>query len=51
MDKDTEAYFKQAVSKALKDNDVNRALNLVNEAEKLGLSSPRKIFLKQVSSK
>ncbi|VEG72676.1 maltose regulon periplasmic protein [[Pasteurella] aerogenes] len=51
VDKDTEAYFKQAVSKALKDNDVNRALNLVNEAEKLGLSSPRKIFLQQVSSK
>ncbi|MFY1027966.1 maltose regulon protein MalM [Actinobacillus seminis] len=51
VDKDTEAYFKQAVSKALKENDVNRALNLVNEAEKLGLSSPRKIFLQQVSSK
>lgn len=51
VDKDTEAYFKQAVSKALKDNDVNRALNLVNEAEKLGLSSPRKIFLQQVYSK
>ncbi len=51
VDKDTEAYFKQAVRKALKDNDVNRALNLVNEAEKLGLSSPRKLFLQQVSSK
>ncbi|PJG83276.1 maltose operon protein MalM [Caviibacterium pharyngocola] len=51
VDKETEAYFKQAVSKALKENDVNRALNLVNEAEKLGLTSPRKVFLQQVSSK
>lgn len=51
VDKDTEAYFNQAVTKALKANDVNKALNLVNEAEKLGLKSPRQIFLKQVSSK
>ncbi|OOF52365.1 maltose operon protein MalM [Rodentibacter trehalosifermentans] len=51
VDKETEAYFKQAVTNALKQNDVNRALNLVNEAEKLGLTSPRKIFLQQVSSK
>ncbi|TCP93360.1 maltose operon protein [Cricetibacter osteomyelitidis] len=51
VDKDTEAYFNQAVTKALKSGDVNKAMNLVNEAEKLGLTSPRKIFLKQVSSK
>lgn len=51
VDKDTEAYFNQAVTKALKAGDVNKALNLVNEAEKLGLTSPRQIFLKQVSSK
>lgn len=51
VDSETEAYFKQAVSKALKENDVNRAMNLVNEAEKLGLTSPRKVFLQQVSSK
>lgn len=50
VDKDTEAYFNQAVKKALKQNDINKALNLVNEAEKLGLTSPRQIFLKQVSS-
>lgn len=51
VDKDTEQYFNQAVTKALKANDINKALNLVNEAEKLGLTSPRQIFLKQVSSK
>ncbi|WP_439236084.1 maltose operon protein MalM [Lonepinella koalarum] len=51
VDKDTEAYFNQAVSKALKANDINKAMNLVNEAEKLGLTSPRQTFLKQVSAK
>ena len=51
VDKDTEAYFNQAVTKALKAGDVNKAMNLVNEAEKLGLTSPRQIFLKHVSSK
>ncbi|MBN6070410.1 maltose operon protein MalM [Aggregatibacter actinomycetemcomitans] len=51
VDKDTEAYFNQAITKALKAGDVNKAMNLVNEAEKLGLTSPRQTFLKQVSSK
>ncbi len=51
VDKETEAYFNQSVKNALKQNDINRALNLVNEAEKLGLTSPRKIFLQHVSSK
>ena len=51
VDKDTEIYFTHAVKKALDANDINKALNLVNEAEKLGLTSPRQIFLKQVSSK
>ncbi len=51
VDKDTETYFNQAVTKALKAGDVNKAMNLVNEAEKLGLTSPRKIFLKLVSAK
>lgn len=50
VDKDTEAYFNQAVTKALKAKDINKALNLVNEAEKLGLKSPRQIFLKNVNS-
>lgn len=50
VDKDTEAYFNQAVMKAIKAKDINKALNLVNEAEKLELKTPRKIFLKNVSS-
>ncbi|WP_233139361.1 maltose operon protein MalM [Aggregatibacter actinomycetemcomitans] len=51
VDRDTEAYFNHAITKALKGGDVNKAMNLVNEAEKLGLTSPRQTFLKQVSSK
>lgn len=49
VDKETEAYFNQAVKNALKQKDINRALNLVNEAEKLGLTTPRKLFLQSVS--
>ncbi|MFU2047351.1 maltose operon protein MalM [Avibacterium gallinarum] len=51
VEKETEAYFNQAVLKALKQKDINRALNLVNEAEKLGLTTPRKLFLQKVSAK
>lgn len=51
VEKETETYFNQAVLNALKQKDINRALNLVNEAEKLGLRTPRKLFLQQVSAK
>lgn len=37
--------------KALKAGNINKAMNLVNEAEKLGLNQPRKIFLKQIYAK
>lgn len=51
VESSTESYFNNEVLKALKANDVNKAMNLVNEAEKLGLTEPRKLFLKQVKSK
>lgn len=50
-EKSTEDYFNQAVRVALKKNDVNKALNLINEAEKLGITTPRQIFLQQISVK
>ncbi|WP_150539349.1 maltose operon protein MalM [Actinobacillus vicugnae] len=50
VEQTTEQYFNQAVTNALKNNDINKAMNLVNEAEQLGLSTPRQIFLKQVST-
>ncbi|QGM81160.1 MalM family protein [Otariodibacter oris] len=49
VEQSTEAYFNQAVLDALKNNDVNKAMNLVNEAERLGLEEPRKIFIKNIS--
>lgn len=51
VESDTEKYFNQAVLKALKNNDVNKAMNLVNEAESLGLKSPRKTFIDYISKK
>ncbi|WP_301098132.1 MalM family protein [Otariodibacter sp.] len=49
VEKSTESYFNKAVLDALKNNDVNKAMNLVNEAERLGLEEPRKIFLKNIA--
>ncbi|SMB80282.1 maltose operon protein [Pasteurella testudinis DSM 23072] len=51
VEKETENYFNTAIRNALKQNDIDRAMNLVNEAEKLGLSSPRKTFINNVSKK
>lgn len=49
VESSTEQYFNQAVLKALQSNDINKAMNLVNEAEQLGLKQPRQIFLKHLS--
>lgn len=51
VEKETEQYFNNAIRNAMKNNDVNRAMNLVNEAEQLGLNSPRKTFIGLVSQK
>ncbi|MGX2973572.1 MalM family protein [Ursidibacter arcticus] len=51
VEQSTENYFNQAVLKALKDKDINKAMNLVNEAEQLGLKQSRQIFIKHVSAK
>ncbi|MDP8162266.1 maltose operon protein MalM [Pasteurella skyensis] len=51
VENSTEQYFNNAVLSALKNNDISKAMNLVNEAEQLGLTQPRKIFLKKVAAK
>lgn len=51
VESSTEQYFNNAVKQALKNNDINKAMNLVNEAEQLGLKQPRQIFIKHVSAK
>lgn len=49
VESSTEQYFNNEVLKALKANDVNKAMNLVNEAEQLGLKQPRQLFIKHIS--
>lgn len=51
VEKTTQQYFNQAIKRALKAGDINRALNLVNEAELLGLTEPRQIFIQQLKNK
>lgn len=51
IEKETEQYFNNAIRSAMKNNDINRAMNLVNEAEQLGISSARKTFIGLVSKK
>ncbi|MDG6882011.1 maltose regulon periplasmic protein [Phocoenobacter uteri] len=51
VENSTEQYFNNAVLSALKQNDISKAMNLVTEAEQLGLTQPRQLFLKKVSAK
>ncbi|MDH3001431.1 hypothetical protein A1D23_12860 [Chelonobacter oris] len=51
VEKETERYFNTAIDQALKQGNIDRAMNLVNEAEQLGLSSPRKTFIDRISKK
>lgn len=49
VEQSTEDYFNHAVLAALKNRDINKAMNLVNEAEKLDLTQPRQIFIRHLS--
>lgn len=51
VQKETLQYFEEAVKGALARNDIDKALNLVNEAERLGLTSPREIFIRQLKER
>ncbi|AJI95191.1 maltose operon periplasmic family protein [Yersinia ruckeri] len=48
---DTESYFNQAIKEAINAGDVDKALKLLNEAEKLGSTSARKTFIGSVKGK
>ncbi|CNE53726.1 maltose operon protein MalM [Yersinia nurmii] len=48
---DTESYFNQAIKDAIKAGDVDKALKLLNEAEKLGSTSARQTFIGSVKGK
>ncbi|WON76632.1 maltose operon protein MalM [Serratia sp. UGAL515B_01] len=48
---DTEAYFNKGIKQAVKDGDIDKALKLMNEAEKLGSATARKTFIGSVKGK
>ena len=48
---DTESYFNQAIKQAVDNGDVDKALKLLDEAERLGSTSARKTFISSVKGK
>lgn len=48
---DTENYFNQAIKEAVAKGDVDKALKLLDEAERLGSTSARKTFISSVKGK
>lgn len=48
---DTERYFNQAIKQAIARGDVDKALKLLNEAERLGSTSARSVFISSVKGK
>jgi maltose operon protein len=48
---DTEAYFNNAIKQAVKRGDVDKALKLLDEAERLGSTTARSTFISSVKGK
>ncbi|MDX7992131.1 maltose operon protein MalM [Xenorhabdus sp. Reich] len=48
---DTEKYFNDAIKKAINNGDIDKALKLLNEAERLGSPTARKTFIKMIKNK
>ncbi|AGN86709.1 maltose operon protein MalM [Enterobacter sp. R4-368] len=48
---DTESYFNQAIKQAASKGDIDKALKLLNEAERLGSKSARATFISSVKGK
>ena len=48
---DTEKYFNDGIRQAVKAGDIDKALKLMNEAERLGSSSARATFISSVKGK
>ena len=48
---DTETYFNQAIKQAVAKGDVDKALKLLDEAERLGSTSARQTFISSVKGK
>ncbi|MTH47967.1 maltose operon protein MalM [Intestinirhabdus alba] len=48
---DTESYFTRAIKRAVAEGDVDKALRLLDEAERLGSTSARSTFISSVKGK
>ncbi|MBD6302142.1 maltose operon protein MalM, partial [Salmonella enterica subsp. enterica serovar Enteritidis] len=48
---DTESYFNKAIKDAVAKGDVDKALKLLDEAERLGSTSARSTFISSVKGK
>ena len=48
---DTEAYFNNGIKQAVKAGDIDKALKLMNEAEKRGSTTARETFIGSVKGK
>lgn len=48
---DTDAYFNNGIKQAVKAGDIDKALKLMNEAEKLGSATARETFIGSVKGK
>lgn len=48
---DTESYFNNAIKQAVKEGNIDKALKLLNEAERLGSTSARSTFIGAVKGK
>ncbi|MBF4424855.1 MalM family protein [Vibrio anguillarum] len=48
---DTETYYKVSIKKAVKANDIAKALSLLDEAKALGIDGAQEVFVKAVNEK
>ncbi|HCW99216.1 MAG TPA: maltose operon protein MalM, partial [Pantoea sp.] len=48
---DTESYFNQSIRQAVDQGNIDKALKLLDEAERLGSTSARKTFISSVKGK
>lgn len=48
---DTEGYFNQSIRQAVDQGNIDKALKLLDEAERLGSTSARKVFISSVKGK
>ncbi len=48
---ETESYFNRAIKQAVNDGNIDKALKLLNEAERLGSTSARQTFISSVKGK